>query len=314
LCAVPALRALRAALPDSAIHLIGLPWAASFVDRFSRYVDGFTEFPGYPGLPERQPDLAALPAFLSCVQKQGFDLVIQMHGSGEITNPLVLLFDGRATAGFFRPGHLCPDPNCFLPYPDSEPEPRRHLSLMRFLGAPPRGEHLEFPVTDEDGRNARRALANLPRTDRYACLHPGARAADRRWSTTAFARVGDAVARHDVDILLTGVEEEASLTADVARQMHAPALDLAGRLPLGTLAAVIQSARLTICNDTGVSHIADALGAPSVVIYTGSDPARWAPLDGTLHRVIRGRDDHEAVAHAIAEAESLLSAEGLHAA
>src|SRR3954468_18870189 len=73
LCAVPALRALRAALPAARVVLVGLPWAAAFVRRFDRYLDGFLEFPGYPGLPEQPPRVDRLPAFLEAVRRERFD-------------------------------------------------------------------------------------------------------------------------------------------------------------------------------------------------------------------------------------------------
>jgi ADP-heptose:LPS heptosyltransferase len=150
LCAVPAMRALRAALPRAEIVLIGLPWASAFASCFDRYLDRFLEFSGYPGLPERSPQTDRIPAFLEAVQRERFDLAIQMHGSGIITNTLVALFGARIPAGFYLPGHYCPDPERFLAYPDHGLELRRLLGLLRVLGIESRGEQLEFPIRPED--------------------------------------------------------------------------------------------------------------------------------------------------------------------
>src|SRR5438270_11768497 len=73
LVAVPAFRALRAALPAAEIMLVGLPWAATFVHRYAAYLDGFREFPGWPGLPERPVQLDRVPAFLRQLQEERFD-------------------------------------------------------------------------------------------------------------------------------------------------------------------------------------------------------------------------------------------------
>lgn len=288
LCSVPALRAVRAALPTAEISLIGLPWAREFANRFGHFLDGFHEFPGWPGLPEQSPRLAEAPAFLSAMQQQGFDLVIQMHGNGGLTNPLVALFGARRLAGYFVPGQFCPDPAQFLPYPQEVHEVRRHLRLMEFLGMPSRGDELEFPVREQDCA-ALRSLLDALSTGEYVCLHPGARAAERRWPPHHFAAVGDALAAEGFVVVFTGSPAEVGLTRAVAAAMTAPALDLAGRTDLGTLAALLQGARLLVCNDTGVSHLGTAVGVPSVLIYHEDRQRRlWAPLDGRCHRALCG--------------------------
>jgi ADP-heptose:LPS heptosyltransferase len=281
MCAVPALRALAAAFPEARITLIGLPWARQFAARFRRYLHGYLEFPGFPGMPERQVDLRGLPEFFEGARSARFDLVLQMHGSGELTNPLAVLLGGARTAGFFRPGRFCPDPARYAPWRDDEHEVLRWLRLAEALGAPPRGTHLEFPFHEPDYEEWRAFGLR-----HYAVLHPGSQLASRRWPAERFAEVGDALAREGLRVAITGTAREALLTRRVKDMMREPALDLAGRTSLGGLAALIARARLLVSNDTGVSHIAAATRTPSVVVACGSDPARWAPLNHDLHRVL----------------------------
>jgi ADP-heptose:LPS heptosyltransferase len=158
---------------------------------------------------------------------------------------------------------------------------------MSFLGAPPAGEELELPVLEADHAElaAVEGGAGLTPGD-YACIHPGARYPSRRWPAERFAAVADALAASGLRVVITGTAEEAAVGGAVRGRMAAPAVDLTGRTSLGAFAALIAGARLVVCNDTGTSHVAAAVGTPSVVVASGSDVARWAPLDAHRHRVL----------------------------
>ncbi len=286
LCAVPALRALKGAFPDAEITFIGLPWARPLMQRLP-YVDEFIEFPGHPGLPEAACDVRALPDFLGRVQARRFDLALQLHGSGSIVNPLVGTFGARQIAGFYSTGVWVPndDAGLFCRWPEQGHEIERLLALTDHMGLPRRGTQLEFPLDDAD-RTALLEVWPDARRQPYVCVHAGAQLASRRWDPRRFAEVADAVAERGHTVVLTGSALEAGLVGDIAACMqHAP-LNLSGRTTLWTLGALIEGAHSLVCNDTGVSHIAAALGTPSVVVSCGSDPARWAPLDRARHRVL----------------------------
>jgi ADP-heptose:LPS heptosyltransferase len=297
LCAVPALRALRGALPHAHLAVIGLPVSNLLLDRFGAYVDELIPFPGYPGIPEQPCNLPELLRFLDRIRRREFDLALQLHGSGEVSNKLVSLLGARATGGFQRHGVTPLDRSRWLPFSEYEPEPIRNLSLLRHLGADGRPD-LEFPIRASD--RARLDVGSSPLLDEaYAVLHPGASRADRRWPTCRFAEVGDALAERGLHVVLTGSDGERELTRSVSRRMRAHAIDLAGTTDVGTLAALLDAARMLVCNDTGVSHLAAAVRAPSVVLFTTSNDARWAPLDRDLHRPVSAGDAIEPVMTAV---------------
>jgi ADP-heptose:LPS heptosyltransferase len=308
LCAIPAFRALRAAWPSAEIVLLGLPWARALVDRYSRYLDSFREFPGYPGLPEQPPDIQRWQSVRAALRQEKFDLAIQMHGDGSIVNPLVAALGARRSAGFHPAAGPCPDPRTYLPWPTEGLEVHRLLALCALLGIPPRGDHLEWSVTQAD----RRALAALlgprqPTRGRYVCVHPGASTPQRRWPLDCFAALANDLSTRGFTVVLTGTADERALTSALQRRIAGPVFDLAGRTDLGTLGALVAGARLVVCNDTGVSHLAAAVRTPSVVLSTGANPERWAPVDGRLHRVLR-REDGGGAGAALRQLHDLLAA------
>jgi ADP-heptose:LPS heptosyltransferase len=288
LCAVPALRAMRRAWPRAHIALLGLPVARELAARLG-CIDEWLPFPGWPGLPEHPADIAALPGFLADMQARQWDLAVQLHGSGPLTNPLVALLGARHCAGFAGPGAFVPDPARFCAWPTEGREAQRLLALCRHLGQPADDETLQFPLRPGDDDALREAWPGWEATAGYACIHVGSQLPSRRWPLARFAAVAQTLHEAGLALVLTGTAGERALTAELAGLLRARGLrcvDLTGRTGLWTLGALLRRARLLLCNDTGVSHIAAALRVPSVVVSCGSDWARWAPADARLHRVL----------------------------
>jgi ADP-heptose:LPS heptosyltransferase len=303
LCVVPTLRAIRAARPTARIHLVGLAGSRGLVGRFGGLIDGFHAFPGWPGLPEQRVDVRAIPGVLAALQGLDADIAIQLHGSGEMTNEIVELFGARNVAGFYRPGARCPDRSRFLTWRDEDPEVRRGLRLLALLGIPASDARLEFPMDPA----ARPAVAAVLRSagahEPFVVVHPGGTRRQDRWPAPAFAAVGRDLAAMGLTVVVTGVAQEAALTASVAAGIPG-AVDLGAKTTLDEMAGVLGAARLVVTNDTGVSHLADALRVPSVVVFANDDgtrAARWAPLDAALHVSLAGvaaQDSGAVAAHA----------------
>jgi ADP-heptose:LPS heptosyltransferase len=288
LCSVPALRALRAALPNARIVLTGLPWATQFAQRFDAYLDGFIPFPGHPLLPEQAVRHDELTSYYVSLCKQGFDLALQLHGSGDVSNHIVAGFGAGAMAGFTRGEASRTERTLLVPYPWAGAEQERLLILPDRLGAPDAGPQLEFPVRPEDidELEASRLTPDLE-PGNYICIHAGARKCAKCWPPERFADVADRLRQEfGLDTVLTGSADEAPIARAVAAHMRTPAIEAAAPISIGAMAALMSRSRLLICNDTGVSHIAAGLGLNSVVVFSKADIARWAPLDRLRHRCI----------------------------
>lgn len=278
LCAVPALRALRTALPTAEITLVGLSGAHWFVERFGHYVDDLLVCPTWPGLPEIDgPARAAMP-FLSAARRRRFDLAIQMHGDGHVTNGLTAALGAARWVGLSldAPGPIGADGR-IGPYRLDRHEVERCMDVLVLAGVAPGDLLLELPTTPAERAVATRLVGSRRS---FAVVHPGSSTPARRWSPLGFGRVVEHLLARVDRVLLTGGRSEADVTAAVAATLpdSRRVVDLAGRTGLGELAALASRAGVVVANDTGVAHLGAAVGAPTVTVCGPSDRHRWAPL------------------------------------
>ncbi len=284
ICATPAFRAIRKALPEAEITMITLPMLRDLVIR-SPYLDKFVAFPGFPGIAEQFFDARRTIHFFQEMQAEQFDLAVQMQGSGVYSNPFTLLLGAKATAGFVRPGDSAGRLDAALPYPQGMHEVRCVLALTTFLGIPRQGEQMEFPLWPQDHREAEILLAGVEPP--LIGLHPSARDETRRWASHRFAAVGTELRKqHGGTIVILGEPEERATGEGVSALVGEPCLNLVGKTSLVGLGALIACLAVLVTNDTGPAHIAYALGTPTVTIFGAGNPATNGPLQHGPFRVL----------------------------
>jgi ADP-heptose:LPS heptosyltransferase len=204
------------------------------------------------------------------------ELAVNLHGRGPQSHRvLAALRPGRLVA-FAEAQTRTPGPR----WRADEHEVHRWCRLLAESGVPadPTDLRLAVPAQRPPGRAA-------------TVVHPGAADPARRWPADRFAAVAAALAAAGHDVVVTAGPGEADLARAVAAGAGLPgAAALAGTLDLAALAALVAAARLVVCGDTGVAHLATAYATPSVVLFAAVSPALWGPPAQVRHRVVWHRD------------------------
>jgi heptosyltransferase II len=108
-------------------------------------------------------------------------------------------------------------------------------------------------------------------------LAPGSVGASKRWAY--YPQVARLLAQQGLDVWVLGGPGERPLAAEIVAAGGPGVRDLTGSdLRNGILA--VAAARLAISNDSGLMHIAAALGTPTMGIFGPTSPYHWAPLNG----------------------------------
>ncbi len=262
LTGVPAIRAIRAAVPD---HRLVLATTAA-LEPVARLIDAVDDV---LVARELEPlDWGGPPPALA----------VDLHGKGPLSHEIVAGLAPERLLTFDSPGYPGP------PWYADEHEVRRWCRLVaEGLGAPADPDALDLAVPDVE-----------PPVRGAALVHPGAAYPSRRWPPGRFAAVARRLADRGEDVRITGGPQEAELAREVAAGAGLPAdAVLAGHTSTLELAALVAAARVVVSGDTGVAHLATAYRRPSVVLFGPVSPALWGPPPRPQHAVLWHGEVHQ---------------------
>jgi heptosyltransferase-2 len=109
-------------------------------------------------------------------------------------------------------------------------------------------------------------------------LAPGAVGPGKRWPTADFATLAQKLAGHGVGIWVLGGPNETALAREIAAAAGPRVRDLTGP-DLRNAIVALKAADVAVSNDSGLMHIAAALGTATVALFGPTDPRLWAPLN-----------------------------------
>ena len=152
----------------------------------------------------------------------------------------------------------------------------RHMRVIRRHAAADGIPPTRLWLSGQERDFAARALAGLPGR-RWLALGPGARWEPKRWPPEQFRALVQGH-REDFDaVVLLGSRAEADMCRTLASGLSLPCLDLAGKTGLLEAAAVLARMRLFIGNDSGLGHLAAAVGIPTLTLFGPGEPLRYRP-------------------------------------
>jgi predicted lipopolysaccharide heptosyltransferase III len=169
----------------------------------------------------------------------------------------------------------------------------RDLAALEPLGIIARDRTPRLWLTAEDETHAQELLDRLGvRTDRsLVVIQPGARYWFKAWPADRFAELADRLtAEYHCQVLIGGSAQEADLAYQIVHVAKCRPIVLAGQVGIKPFAAILKQSALFVGNDSGVMHIATAVGTPVVALFGPSNPQEWGPRGGACEIIYKELD------------------------
>lgn len=279
----PALRAIRAVLPNASITLWASPGGSQAAALLPEIDDVLPTRVVWQDLGQMPQDPARERELVELIAAGHFDGVVIFTSFRQSPYPpayVAYLAGISLRAGQSREfgGSLLTD--WIEPLPDATHQVDRNVHLVEQIGFPPVGRDLRVRITPDARESLDTKLTNvgLPAEASFVLMHPGASCPSRVYP---WGRYADAARRLNEETGLAIVVSGAAREADTAQQLCSAvpgATSLVGQTTLPELAALVGRATLLIANNTLVMHLADALNTPSVILFAGTElEAQWRP-------------------------------------
>ncbi|MHB8773141.1 MAG: glycosyltransferase family 9 protein [Syntrophales bacterium] len=271
LLVTPLIRSLRLAWPAAAIDALvfaGTEGILAANPDLRRIV----------AVPEDAKEMAHLRTLASLARR--YDLAVSTLPGDRPTFTAWLA--GRRCAGLLLEGpqHLWKRVllNQWAPFDDGDTHTvLMNLALADLLGIE-RNPDVVVSWSPADERRVAEVFPPL-RSEPYALLHPYPKYRYKMWHSQGWREVARWLAASGLRVVLTGSGEtgERAYVEGLWREMPAGTVDLCGKLTLGEVAFLIARARVYAGPDTAVTHMAAALGVPTVALYGPTNPVKWGP-------------------------------------
>ena len=269
----PALRALRRAAPTARLELLVSP-AGSALRPLLPEVDGLlTLSPSWQqvGEPAAADRLAASEeALVRMLAARAYDAAVAFTNATQ--SPWPPLYAALLAGIGIRVGQSAEFAGALAthwitPPPGHTHQVDRCLHLLAAVGVPAAGRDPALQIPASARQQARELVPATP----FALLAPGASASARRYPPERFGAVAGRLAASGLPVLVTGTGKEQPLVQRVVRSADHPRVRALPVLDLAVLAAVTAAATVAVTNNSGGMHLADALGTPVAVAWSGTE-------------------------------------------
>ncbi|MBP7032786.1 MAG: lipopolysaccharide heptosyltransferase II [Syntrophobacterales bacterium] len=274
----PAIAAVRETLPAARVTVLVKPWVADLV-RMHPAVDEVLVYER-PGRHEGAGGILRLARELKA---RRFDAAILLQ------NAIEAAIIARLAGIPVRAGYSTDARGLLLTHPvrleagiKAVHQSLYYVEMLEALGFTPSRAPLALTPTDAQRIAAEQHLVRFGIAGRRPIvgMAPGAAYGPaKRWFADRFAAVADRLAeRFSCPVLLFGSQGDRPSTEAVRSAAKTAIVDVAGRTNLGDAVALIARCDLFITNDSGLMHVAGALGVPTVAIFGSTNPKTTYPL------------------------------------